>query len=95
MLSKSRSSSASGVKTIGQHLKHLSESSRGSCAVGDHDYQPAEGPETLGVAEWEELEMKAAIGTRGTLHENFRQSIQVMDHDSDNSSMPFTVVNGE
>jgi hypothetical protein len=96
LLSKSRSSSPSGVETIGQHLQHLSEKSRGSsfcCVVGGKDYEPVEG-ESLSVSEWEELEMTAAMGTRGTLHENFRRSIQVMDQYSDNSSMPFTVVNG-
>ena len=88
MVSKSRSSSASGVKTIAQHL------GRGNAlAVGDRDYNPALG--RVGVAEWEELERKAAMGVQGSLHENLMQSVQVMDEDTDNSQMPFTVVNGE
>ena len=97
MLSKSRSSSTSDVETLGQHLQHLSRRSQGpmiSYVVGGRDYEPIEG-EAMGVAEWEELEMKAAMGMRGTLHENFRRSVQVMDQDSDNTSMPFTVVNGK
>ena len=93
MVSKSRSSSASGVKTISQHLSQDGGGTRGNVVVGNKDYDPTSG--RVGVAEWEELERKAAMGVQGSLHENLMQSVQIMDENTDNSQMPFTVVNGE
>ena len=45
--------------------------------------------------EWEELEIRAAAGLGGVLHENFRPSVLMMDENTDNSFTPVCVVNGE
>ncbi len=97
MLSKTRSSSASSstAKTIGQHLDGLKNSNQAlfrSFIVGRKDYDPHEGDG--GVNYWEKLERQAAVGMRGTLHENFVPSVQVLDGSTDNVEMPVTVVNG-
>lgn len=95
MVSKSRSSSESGLETIGQHLHQLGNS-RLNTVVGQSDYK-ASGTGAAGTTahQWKELERDAAVGMQGALHENFQQSVQVMDEMSDNLQMPFTVVNGE
>lgn len=98
--SKVRSSSNSDVRTIKQHLHQLESSSRVSSVnmvVGMRDYDPSGGAmgQEMGVVQWENLEMQAAVGMRGALQENFVQSVQVMDHLTDNSKMPFTVVKGK
>lgn len=96
MLSKTRSSSTSKAKTIEHHLQYMENKGHNSSrnfVVGSRDYYTSGG--SVGMAEWEGLEREAAAGLRGTLHENFEPSVQVMDRETDNSSMPFTVVNGE
>ena len=94
MVSKSRSSSASGVTTLAQHLGRAGDGEYGrSVVVGSQDYDPTAG--NVGMAEWEELEHRAAMGVQGSLHENLMQSVQVMDEHTDNSQMPFAVVNGK
>ena len=96
MVSKARSSSAGEAGQSIEHYLQRLENIRGSgrdLVVGNCDYDPSR--ELGGVAEWEELEREAAVGVRGTLHENFAPCVQVMDQHTDNSQMPFTVVNGE
>ena len=98
MISKTRSSSAasSEAKNIGQHLDQLEHTSKDSSVnfvIGRSDYNPSRGDE--GMAKWEEFERQAAVGMSGALHENFMGSVQIMDQSSDNSQMPFTVVNGK
>lgn len=75
-------------------MEGKNQGSSRNLVVGNSDYNPV-GGDIVGVAEWEELEREAAVGVRGTLHENFMPSIQVMDQNTDNSHMPFTVVNGK
>ena len=96
MLTKSRSSSTSDTETTGQHLQQLRGTMSPSSVayvVGDRDYESSSG--ALSSEEWEELEIRGAMGTRGTLRENFEPSVQVLGQDTDNATMPFTVVNGE
>lgn len=97
--SKMRASSNADVRTIRHHLKQLESASRGpymNVVVGVQDYDPSKGVKggEGGVAQWKELEMQAAVGVQGALHENFVQSVQVMDDDSRNSQMNFTAVKG-
>lgn len=93
---KSRSASTSNTTTIGQYLLGLnddrSHDNTRTDIVGGRDYEPIEG---VCADEWEELERRAAVGMQGALHENFSPSVQVLDHETENSHMPFVVVNGE
>ncbi len=64
------------------------------------DYDPSKlagagARESGGGDVWEDLEMRAAMGVRGVLQENFVQSVQIMDQSTDNTQMPYTVVKGE
>ena len=83
-------------KNISQHLdqlEHTSKETSVNFVIGRSDYNPSR--EDEGVAKWEEFERQAAVGMCGALHENFMGSVQIMDQNSDNSQMPFTVVNGK
>ena len=81
---------------LGEHLKAIetkNQSSLTNLIVGAQDYDSSRSGTT--AAEWEELEMKAAAGCQGVLHENFTPSTLAMDCTTDNSRMPHCVVNGE
>ena len=85
--------------TIGEHMKkqlHTSKNTSGSSEcliIGASDYDPAR--LSVSGARWEGLEMRAASGVSGVLHENFTPSTLVVDHSTNNSSMPLCTVNGE
>lgn len=94
---KLRSASTNNSNTtIGQYLLRMSDDrshdSKRTHVIGGRDYEPVEG---MCADEWEELERRGAVGIQGSLHENFSPSVQVLDHETENSHMPFIVVNGE
>ena len=103
--SKVRASTGVNDRTIRHHLHQIESGTRGTSTnvvVGLKDYDPGGtaggnglGQEEGGEAAWTDLEMKAAVGLRGAIQENFAQSVQILDHQTDNSQMPFTVVKGE
>ena len=104
LTSKVRASSNVDTRSIRQHLHQIASGFRGAnsnTVVGLADYYPggasgeSRGDDQSGKGLWEELEMQAAGGVQGSLHENFVESVQVMDQTTDNSQMPFTVVKGE
>ena len=95
---RSASTSVDG-RTIRHYLQQLESSSWGSTSnilVGMQDYDPSRGVNggEEDMVKWAELEMQAAVGMHGALHENFVQSVQVVDHQTHNSQMHFTVVKG-
>ena len=94
--SHSGPSSISRSLTLGQYLSSKQQQSGSSLTnliVGASDYDPSK--MKAKKDEWEELEIKAAAGVGGVLHENFHPSVLMMDETTDNSSTPFCVVNGE
>ena len=89
-----RSRSNSGV-TIAQHLRCLQQSGDSSSRIiiGASDYDPSRSK--VSREEWVSLERRAASGLQGVARENFRPSLLVMDHATDNSHTPFCVINGK
>ena len=89
-----RSRSNSGV-TIAQHLRRLQQSGDSSShiIIGASDYDPSRSK--VSREEWVLLERNAASGLQGVARENFRPSLLVMDHTTDNSHTPFCVINGK
>ena len=82
--------SSMGASII-QHLRSLQHS--GDCVIGTSDYDPSR--LKVPQEEWVSLERNAASGLRGVAMENFKPSLLVMDHTTDNSNTPFCVVNGK
>ena len=89
-----RSRSNSGV-TIAQHLRRLQQigDSSSHIIIGASDYDPSRSK--VSREEWVLLEKNAASGLQGVARENFRPSLLVMDHTTDNSHTPFCVINGK
>ena len=90
------SSNSSSSLTLGQYLNSKQQQSGSSLTnliIGASDYDPSKMKATKD--EWEELEIKAAAGIGGVLHENFHPTVVMMDETSDNSTTPFCVVNGK
>ena len=85
-----QSRSNSGV-TIAQHLQSGDSSSH--IIIGASDYDPSRSK--VSREEWVSLERRAASGLQGVARENFRPSLLVMDHATDNSHTPFCVINGK
>jgi len=75
--------------TLGEYL--TSKVQQNHLLLGASDYKH----DHNGCGQWEELEVRAAGGLAGSLHENFKPSVLMMDEASDNSDTPVCVVNGE
>ena len=69
------------------------ESSSKLVIVGDSDYDPTK-LRCSREEQWESLEMRAAAGLRGVPRQNFKPSVLAMDRETENSHMPFCVING-
>ena len=82
--------SSTGV-SITQHLRSLQHS--GDSVIGTSDYDPSR--LKVPKEQWVSLEKRAASGLRGVAMENFKPSLLVMDHTTDNSNTPFCVINGQ
>ena len=61
--------------------------------IGARDFNP----QTVkgSTEEWRGLEEVAARGPQGTPHENFQPSVVIMDESTNNSRVPYCVVNGK
>ena len=88
--------SGSKFLDLGEYLETVESQSHTlltNLIIGAQDYDSSRS--NASVDEWEELEMRAAIGSQGVPRENFSPSTLVMDHTTDNSKMPHCVINGE
>ena len=61
--------------------------------VGASDYDPTR-LKCSREGQWVSLERRAAAGLRGVPRENFKPSVLAADRETENSHMPFCVVNG-
>lgn len=94
------SNSSKNQLTLGHYISSIEQEqsehtgrSLTNLILGASDYNPVKARATKN--EWEALEMAAAAGRGGSLHENFRSSVLMMDNTTDNSTIPFCVVHGE
>ena len=82
--------------SLGQYLKSKQQQSGNTFTnliIGANAYDPSKMKATKD--KWEKLEIQAAAGVGGVLHENFQPSVLMMDESTDNSFTPVCAVNGE
>ena len=87
-----------GKEKMREILQQLSETDSGSrdpkpLIIGARDFNLLQMRGSVG--DWRGLEELGARGPRGTPRENFQPCVVVMDHGTENSSVPHCVVNGE